>query len=355
MTQGRDDGSEPPNPAASVEPMDISTGRWTHLAPWIKGAIGVLVLAAVGWQIWKTIEEFRERGLTLTIEPNGMIAAGLLYMAGLVIQGSYFYVLLRSSTHPISWLAAVRAYVVGHLGKYVPGKAFVVVMRVGLATPFGARAGSVAVAAFYETLLMMAAGGLMAGVGFVMAGRSLSNAAFLATLGSGVGLMFLVMCEPRVFNFLTRTISRRWPEAQASFPKINPRTLVLGLVMGLPTWTLWGLGHVAVIHGLGNEVAPPLWPVLIASVALATVLGFVVAVLPGGLGVREWVLMVTLEPLLGLSLAVTSTLALRLIQVFAELVVSGIVLGAIRPPAGRSAVGDESGGTLPAPPGGSGA
>ena len=40
-------------------------------------------------------------------------------------------------------------------------------------------------------------------------------------------------------------------------------------------------------------------PVVIASVALATVAGFVVAVLPGGLGVREGVLMLALEPALG--------------------------------------------------------
>ena len=37
-------------------------------------------------------------------------------------------------------------------------------------------------------------------------------------------------------------------------------------------------------------------PVVIASVALATVAGFVVAVLPGGLGVREGVLMSALPP-----------------------------------------------------------
>jgi len=35
-----------------------------------------------------------------------------------------------------------RAYLIGHLGKYVPGKAMVVVLRVGLITPYGARAAT---------------------------------------------------------------------------------------------------------------------------------------------------------------------------------------------------------------------
>ena len=61
-------------------------------------------------------------------------------------------------------------------------------------------------------------------------------------------------------------------------------------------------------------------PVVIASVALATVAGFVVAVLPGGLGVREGVLMSALAPALGSDHAVVAALLLRLVWVVAELV-----------------------------------
>jgi uncharacterized membrane protein YbhN (UPF0104 family) len=56
------------------------------------------------------------------------------------------------------------------------------------------------------------------------------------------------------------------------------------------------------------------------GVALATVAGFVVAVMPGGLGVREWVLMPALTPTLGPKLAVIAALALRLTWVLGELI-----------------------------------
>ena len=49
-------------------------------------------------------------------------------------------------------MPALRAYVVSHLGKYVPGKAMVVVIRTALVVPFGARASTAAIATFYETL-----------------------------------------------------------------------------------------------------------------------------------------------------------------------------------------------------------
>ena len=53
------------------------------------------------------------------------------------------------------------AYLVSHLGKYVPGKAMVVVMCAGMSVPFGAGAATAAIATFYETLVMMASGGLL--------------------------------------------------------------------------------------------------------------------------------------------------------------------------------------------------
>jgi uncharacterized membrane protein YbhN (UPF0104 family) len=67
-----------------------------------------------------------------------------------------------------------------------------------------------------------------------------------------------------------------------------------------------------------------------ASVALATVAGFVVAVMPGGLGVREWALMSTLAPAVGERTAVVAALALRLTWVAAE-AVGGAVLSVARP------------------------
>ena len=58
----------------------------------------------------------------------------------------------------------------------------------------------------------------------------------------------------------------------------------------------------------------------------STVAGFVVAVTPGGLGVREAVLMYALGPALGDDLAVVAALMLRLVWVAAE-IFAALVLG----------------------------
>ena len=79
-------------------------------------------------------------------------------------------------------------------------------------------------------------------------------------------------------------------------------------------------------------IALGLVPVVIASVALATVAGFVVAVLPGGLGVREGVLMSALAPAIGSDQAVIASLVLRLVWVAAELVAAAILFPWFRHP-----------------------
>jgi hypothetical protein len=100
---------------------------------------------------------------------------------------------------------------------------------------------------------------------------------------------------------------------------------------------LLGLSQVAVVRafvpaGTESVIGLGLVSVVIASVALATVAGFLVAVLPGGLGVREGVLMSVLAPAIGSDQAVIASLVLRLVWVVAELVAAAILIPFFRRP-----------------------
>jgi uncharacterized membrane protein YbhN (UPF0104 family) len=59
------------------------------------------------------------------------------------------------------------------------------------------------------------------------------------------------------------------------------------------------------------------------SIALAIVGGFAVLIVPAGLGVREWVMMQTLGPSLGVSNAVLIAILARIIHVSVELFAAG--------------------------------
>ncbi len=120
-------------------------------------------------------------------------------------------------------------------------------------------------------------------------------------------------------------------------PRFTSRLLAQGLLWSSCGWILLGLSQLAVMRsfdpaGTDAPVVVGLVPVVIASVALATVAGFVVAVLPGGLGVREGVLMSALAPAIGSDQAVIASLLLRLVWVAAELTAAAILFPLFRRP-----------------------
>ena len=147
--------------------------RWKRLMiATVKGMVAVVVLWAVGRHVLRTWNDLGDRRVSLRFEPVWLVGSGLLYVAGLSAYGRFYERILHAGPTPVGLVPALRAYLVSHLGKYVPGKAMVVVVRTGMVVPFGARASTAAIATFYETLVMMAAGGLIAAAGFATAAGS---------------------------------------------------------------------------------------------------------------------------------------------------------------------------------------
>lgn len=283
----------------------------------LKYLIGLVVLAAVGRHVVEVWGQIPPERYDLTSRPGPFLACVGVYVVGLGVFGLYYgRVLGRATATPISAPAAVRAYLISHLGKYVPGKAFVVIIRAGLSARCGADPAAAAFATLYETLLMMASGGFLAAVGFC----ALPAQPIYALVGLGLGVAFLVTVTPPVFPRICGLAKVPFPGVGAeTIPLVSWRLFAEGLLFASIGWVLLGASLAAIVEGLGTRglLAADL-PALIASTAFATVAGFVVAVLPGGLGVREGVLMMTLTPLLGVADATLAALLLRLFWVAGE-------------------------------------
>lgn len=111
-----------------------------------------------------------------------------------------------------------------------------------------------------------------------------------------------------------------------AFPRFSRRLVIEGLGWSLAGWAFLGLSQVAVIRAVSPvNFGLGLGALVVAGVALATMTGFAVAVLPGGLGVREGVLMATLEPAVGAKTAVLAALALRLTWVLGEVLAAALL------------------------------
>ncbi len=131
---------------------------------WILAAAKVLLVVLVAWFVRATLVKAWDqiRHDPWQADFRWLAVSTLLYVVSLLPAAWFFWRTLRTLHQPVDWWTALRAYCVGHLGKYVPGKAMVVVLRAGLVRGPGVSTPLAAAAVFYETLTMMAVGAFWA-------------------------------------------------------------------------------------------------------------------------------------------------------------------------------------------------
>jgi hypothetical protein len=293
---------------------------------WIVLAVKLLVVAALLWFVPGAISHAWNY-LCDHPRPVGWewiaLSAGL-YLLALLPEGIFWHWVLRALGQNVGLFETLRAYYVGHLGKYVPGKAMVVVLRAGLIHSRSVDTGIAVASVFLETLTMMAVGACVAVL--VLAVWYSQNGTFLLAalaMAAAAGLPTL----PPVFSRLARLlgVGRSSPDVAEKLAGFDYRTLACGWVIMVFGWIVMGASLWAMLRGLDFDADwLRAWHLYTAIVAMAVVGGFV-SMIPGGLGPREAVFTVLLGPLIGTDPAVIVAVALRLTWLLAELLISVIL------------------------------
>jgi uncharacterized membrane protein YbhN (UPF0104 family) len=245
---------------------------------------------------------------------------------------------LSSLGQPAPWAATLRAYFLGHLGKYVPGKALSVLLRVAAVRKWVPSIRVSIVSAMLETLTMMAVGAFLAAVlsiGVLRLEPKLAAIALAMAVAAGIPTL------PPVARWLARLAMARFKQVQegelelppaipadvqASLHGINLRLLAAGWLAGCACWLLLGLSLWATLRGIGVEQIRPIadLPITVSSVAFAVVAGFL-SLLPGGLLVRDALLLQLLTPVCGSANALVTSVLLRLVWLVSEVATCGIL------------------------------
>ena len=301
----------------------------------------LVIISLVAWGISHTVRAALADldRYAWSLQPWWLVPAGVSYLLGLLPSAIFWHRILLALGQRPRLLASLRAYYIGHLGKYVPGKALVVIMRAGLIKGARVDATVAAVSVFLETLTMMAVGaGLAAGILILLfpQQRLLVGLAVAVMVASGLPTL------PPVFRRLTRKIvAKNHDAARVPLDGVSFRLMAAGWLAVAGGWVVTGLSLWATLRALGVEAQlPGRLPLLVASVSLAMVLGFL-SLIPGGAGVREWVLATTMKPAFGSVNAVLSAIVLRLVWLLSELLIS-CILYVSGPPAASAAVSDQA-------------
>jgi uncharacterized membrane protein YbhN (UPF0104 family) len=299
----------------------------------VKPLMAAAILVAVGWHFTRTLQRPEVWDELPHVHAGWLGFAGSLYLVSLSCPALYWWRLLREFGDRPGLLATVRAYYVGQLGRYVPGKVVGVAMRCRLLADQGCRSETAVVAIVYEALTTLATGALLASLFFVLRGTGQPQATRRALLMLGI-LGILVI--PGFFNRFVRLgrylFHRQAPDA---LPSLQYKTLLSGLCLAIVGWLLQGASLWSLLQGVLPQPQTPTADLLghyTAFISIATLGGFVVVTVPGGLGVRE----VILQQFLSLHLntcmgeneaamiSVAAVVILRLVWTATEVIVAGI-------------------------------
>jgi uncharacterized membrane protein YbhN (UPF0104 family) len=305
-----------------TEPEQRSSSR-----KWLLRAAKLAILVVVLWFVRRSFagawSQLQSQELSFRWGWIGLSV--VLYTLGLFPCGVFWYQSLRALGQRPTFFRAIRAYYIGHLGKYVPGKAMVVILRAGLVRGPEVKASAAAVCVFLETLTYLAVGAFWA-AGY-MAIYLQEQTVYLI----GAVLMMIVAglpTLPPIFVRLARLarVGKSDPETAAELDRLGMKTLGSGWGLMTLGWFIQGVCYWTILKGLGVDTTNLLGelPCCTACVSLATVIGFVVLVAPGGLLVREAALASLTGPYLaGLTVspelvAWSSAAVLRLVSLAAE-------------------------------------
>lgn len=282
------------------------------------------------------------------ISISWLFAAAVCYVVGWLPSVWFTQAILARLGHRPGWIGLARAYFCGHLGKYVPGKATVLVIRSGMLKPCGVPVSQSALGSVVETLGIMAVGLAVAAAlsGWVFpetvwqqlpeSFRIVGELRWLGPLTVGIGVLFLVpLCSGIVSRIAVRLAGKQAAsvaaddrpaaESEQSIDPaaINSSLLFQGTAAFTAAWLLFGLSLGCVLLSLDHSPDSAAdWLNWTAAVAAGTSLGFLVLFAPGGLGVREGLIIAVLEPSVGGKLAVAAAALLRLIWFASEVTVA---------------------------------
>jgi len=262
-------------------------------------------------------------GNTAWPRPEWAATAVLPGLAALLLFASVLRRLLIAQGVQISYERSLGLCYLPLLGKYVPGKIWAI-----LAAAYLYRREGISIRVAVTSMILHMTAGIIAAavVGLTLTGVA-QNTVRTAFLLTAVTVMAFASA-PRVFyptvNAFLR-LSGRLP--------LEHRITTIGFLIMVGTlvvsYTVFGLGFVCLVLSFA-EPSPAYFASMVGLFSLAQVAGFLAVFAPAGLGVREGVLLLGLQPIVGPGAAIVITGACRIWQTALELLMAGVGWWALR-------------------------
>ncbi len=286
--------------------------RLLRAARWL---LALVILAFVARTFVRNWDQLRAQPIAWTLRPLPALGAILLVWAMYAILIEAWRRMLAGWGDRLGFPVAARIWVLSSLGKYVPGKVWAIAGMALMAREAGVAAWSATASAVILQILAIGTGAVVA-AGFGGAAIQAARPEMLGYFALGAvaaGIAVAALVYPPVTR---RLLALTGQGAGGTSPGAGP--VVLGLMVNLVAWIGYGLAlrlvALATLPAGGPGAA-----LAIAAFAASYVAGLVALFVPGGLLVREGVLVAMLQAPLGLGPATALAIASRVLLTITEL------------------------------------
>jgi hypothetical protein len=300
-------------------------GRITLVAQWL---IAAVVIGFAGRELAHQWRDVAPALKGLRVDWIRVLGSGALVLATYLILVEAWRATLRVWSESLPFATAARIWFVSNLGKYVPGKVWQIAAMGAMAQRSGVSAAAavgsslvvnlVSIIAGFAVIAVTAAGKVGSAVGAqtsTMSSRSAELAVIGIAIAGGVALLLAPVAVPRLVAVAGRVTGRA-----VVIPRVPARAIWLAAASTTVSWLFYGVAFALFAHG----VSPRATGNALSYIAVYTgsyLAGYLALFAPGGVGVREAVLVLAM-PRFGLAsaadaavIAITSRLWLTILEI----------------------------------------
>jgi hypothetical protein len=278
----------------------------------------LLVLALVAYAGYQLYTQWHEVSATLLALPWPTLAASFLCVfVGMFLGPVVWQTMLSDLGAPVKIRDAAKIYLVGQLGKYVPGSVVAFLMQMELAKAVGVnRARSFTASLLAAGLAVVAS--LIAGIAALPAFFRGNHELLWLFVMLPIGLAFL---HPKLLTWLVSRVLRLLRRPGLPHP-IRGTAIAKGTGVSLGVYVAFGVHMNLLAAALGHGGFATL-VLCIGAMSLAMTASIVAFFLPSGLGARELVIVTALTTVMPYGQALALAVVSRLMFVIGDLASAG--------------------------------
>lgn len=282
----------------------------------------MVVIICVGFVV-ATIVQRGKQGVELFQYPSlqweWTVLVLVALLAFVLIYGiSWVLILSAVADKPISFAHSIRLFLIAWPGRYVPAGLPYHGGRLMAAPLLGVSRKRVAASLFYENVLVLSSGGVLAVLGLVVFSRESVGSWVMVVFVGLVAALSLSALQPSILRAALRLLAARFHRVEAAAEYIlTYQQIAIVAVLYILAAVLAGLAYYFGLVALGVSVSPIL---AIGAYNIAGIVGMLVVPIPSGLGVREGVVVGIVGTVASASDALSAAILVRCIGVIADCV-----------------------------------